>query len=242
MSSVAEGRCLDSEDDAHPRPEINLTDEQLRDSLNSIIRKEQLFDQTMRFIQESAYSPELHKVFRRRWRIGQVAKMVGREPQTIRNYEKDGRLPQPPKDERGHRVGYTLDDINQMRDVFGTRPGRRPKEEPAVVAFSTFKGGCGKTTLSVHFAQYMALKGYRVLMIDCDPQGSASTMFGEHRDLQVALAEDDEEQPDVPGLEFYLAGEVDEFQSCIVKTYFPGIDIVPAGCSYLMLNTVSHQR
>ena len=232
MSSLADRQTPDALPETHAsdvRPQTHLSEQQLHESLESIIRKEQLFDQTMRFLQKTAYSPELNKVFHRRWRIGQVAKLVGREPQTIRNYEKAGKLPSPPKDERGHRLGYTLEGINQIRDVFGTRPGREPEEEPAVVAFSTFKGGCGKTTLSVHFAQYMALKGYRVLMIDCDPQGSASTLFGENRDLRAALEEAADQQHDAPGLEYYLAGEIEDFQSCIVKTYFPGIDIVPAG-------------
>ena len=41
-----------------------------------------------------------------------------------------------------------------------------------------FKGGSGKTTTAAHMAQYLALRGYRVLAIDLDPQASLSTLFG----------------------------------------------------------------
>src|SRR3954447_8477130 len=62
----------------------------------------------------------------------------------------------------------------------GTRVGnqRVAGEKLATVVFANFKGGSAKTTSSVHFAQYMALQGYRVLLIDLDSQASATAQFG----------------------------------------------------------------
>ena len=48
-----------------------------------------------------------------------------------------------------------------------------------VVSIANLKGGVGKTTISVLFARFLALKGYRVLLIDADPQGTASYHAGE---------------------------------------------------------------
>lgn len=64
------------------------------------------------------------------------------------------------------------------------------KSEPKYVAFSTQKGGAGKTTLTVLVASYLHyVKGYNVAVIDCDyPQHSVSGM----RERDLKMATDDE--------------------------------------------------
>lgn len=42
-----------------------------------------------------------------------------------------------------------------------------------ILTFQNQKGGVGKTTLSLHLAHFLTLRGFRVLFIDADPQGSA---------------------------------------------------------------------
>lgn len=202
-------------------------------TLKSIARKRHLMRQTMMALKDAAFSPDLVKVFDRRWRIGQVAEMAGRSAQAIRDKQREGKLTRPV----GVRA-YSLEDINKIRALFGTLPWRAPEEEPAIVAFQTFKGGAGKSTLAVHFAQYMAIKGYRALFIDCDPQGTASTLFGAHPALALdnLLAEKDDDTLDY-SLEEYLSDEFSDFSRCVRPSYFPGIDIVSAG---LQLNNADY--
>lgn len=47
-----------------------------------------------------------------------------------------------------------------------------------VITLLNEKGGVGKTTLATHIAAGLAIRGHRVLLVDADPQGQASTLLG----------------------------------------------------------------
>ena len=174
-------------------------------------------------LRRKVFSPDKEKVLHTRYSISQAAEMVGRTTTTIREAEKSGRLEEPSKNSRNRREGYTLEQVNKMRKEFGTLPYRNSEiDEPVVIAVQNFKGGVGKSTASVHLAQGFAKDGYRVLIIDCDPQASTTSLFGLNPDWDL--------KPDET-LYSYMSGERANIKYAIRDTYWDQLKILPANLS-----------
>lgn len=169
------------------------------------------------------FSPDARKMLRR-FSSTEAAKLLGVTDSYVRHLASQEDLVTSEKTAGGRRT-FSLLEINTIRQILGKTkpaylPGRREGDHLQVIAVTNFKGGSGKTTTSTHLAQYLALRGYRVLAVDLDPQASMSAMLGyqpefdvgENETLFGAIRYDDFRRP---------VGEV------VRNTYFPGLDLIP---------------
>lgn len=175
------------------------------------------------------------RIQKRRYGTTQAADMAGISHSLLYAAEQDGRLPEPEyrlDTAKKVRSGYTMNHINHIRQVFNTAP-RKPKgASAAVVGILNLKGGSQKTTTCHLFSQYLAMKGYRVLLLDTDPQGSLSFFFGKRPDDNVHyentiapfFLEDDAALVEVGHPE----GASRSLHYAIQKTYWDNIDIIPS--------------
>jgi chromosome partitioning protein len=80
------------------------------------------------------------------------------------------------------------------------------------IAITNNKGGSGKTTTTVSLASAFAERGLRILVVDLDPQGSATTWLG-GREAAIGLSE-------------YAAGGI-QVPNLVMTTTAPGVDLIP---------------
>ena len=151
--------------------------------------------------------------------LSQLAAMCGIEKGSLSHRMSRGDLPPGRLNSAGSRREFSLAEARQwIRDY--RRDMLRPAGAEAVtIAIGNFKGGVSKTTTAVTLAQGLTLLGHKVLVIDTDPQGSLTTLFGILPDTEV------EEHDTILPL---AMGSETSIRYAIRPTYWDGIDLVAA--------------
>lgn len=119
----------------------------------------------------------------------------------------------------GNRREWTMADARIWVRAFRGAHLRPADAAGITITVANFKGGVAKTTSAVTLAQGLSMRGHRVLVVDLDPQGSATTLFGVLPDAEV-------EHEHTAMLLF--AGEQEDLGYAIRPSYWPGIDLVCA--------------
>lgn len=122
----------------------------------------------------------------------------------------------------GTRRVWELHEAQQWAQAYRPSSMRPAGGSAVTVTVANFKGGVAKTTSAVSLAQYLSLHGHKVLLIDLDPQGSATTLFG--------LIPSAEVENDSTALSLFT-GDEQTIDYAIKKTYWNGIDLVGASPS-----------
>lgn len=100
---------------------------------------------------------------------------------------------------------------------------------PTVVSFVNLKGGVGKTALSVNFAAFCGVQGYKTLLIDLDPQTNATFSCMSVEDWQTH-SKDHGTVADLigPNRNLDVRGKSKTAEMVLVKGALEGVDLIPS--------------
>lgn len=151
--------------------------------------------------------------------LSQLAAMLEIEKGSVAHRMTKGDLPVGRLNASGSRREFSLAETRAWVRDYRKDKLRPSGAEAITISIGNFKGGVSKTTTAVTLAQGLSLLGHRVLVIDTDPQGSLTTLFGILPDTEV------EEGDTILPL---AMGSETSIRYAIRPTYWDGIDLVGA--------------
>ena len=124
---------------------------------------------------------------------------------------------------------------NILDDLFPSQPHPASANDlPRVLAIANQKGGVGKTTTTVNLAACVAELGYRVLVVDFDPQANATSALGiDPRSVEISMYD-------------VILNDTD-MDSCILKTEWDLLSVAPsnldlAGAEIELVSAFNRER
>lgn len=148
-----------------------------------------------------------------------VAELCGTDRVRMQNLAKKHSLPIGEKIEGSKARAYSLAETIQWSTTVVERPKRPAGQPGSVAAVVNYKGGVAKTSTAVALAQALTLRGQKVLIIDCDGQGTATQLAGVNPEQNVA-----EEQTIMP----FIHGDQPDLRYAVQPTYWHNLSLIPA--------------
>lgn len=172
------------------------------------------------------YPPDATREMRK-FSSAEVASLLDVSEAYIRQIVVKDKGPIPDTSVNGRRM-YTLEQILELRMMLAEKgrkkwmnPRRVEGEACQIIAVTNFKGGSSKTSTTIHLGHYLALKGYRVLAVDLDPQASLTALHGNLPDFNPR-----EDDTLFASIRF---SEQRPTKQLIHQTHIAGFDVICAG-------------
>ncbi len=188
-----------------------------RVTLNDLVTASQRVGEVIENVRATMLAPDARKR-PPTFSTNQIAQLCGLDKAQVDYRLKKGGLPTG-NVESGSRRKFSLEEARVWSRNLRAKHLRPDEAQAVTITVANFKGGVTKTTTAVTLAQGLSLRGHKVLVIDTDPQGSLTTLFGLLPDVDVS--------DDKTILALCYGSEI-SINYAIRPTYWSGIDIVPA--------------
>lgn len=153
--------------------------------------------------------------------LKEVADMCGMTGPQLRARSKGALAAGILKD--GQKI-LTLKETQEIIKSLNIFPKRPEGVKGKIITVGSYKGGVGKTTTAVTLAHGLSLRGFKVLLLDLDGQGSATTLCGISPEVEV-----DEEETIMP----FIYGEQNDLRYAVKATYWENLSLIPASSALL---------
>ena len=143
----------------------------------------------------------------------QISFLSGQTTSTVSRYMTDKEVPFI-IESASSRKRYSFE---VTRNVINHFVASQLSVKAKIQVFFNFKGGTGKTSLCHQVSVHLALLGFKVLVVDCDPQAHLSSTFGFN------------EYSEEPTLYDILINGYDIMST--IRPIYPGLDVLPSNLS-----------
>jgi len=195
------------------------------DGISDLARRAADLNQTIR---DLATHPN-HRKTLRKFVGSEVAALLDLKVETLyRRLDRNPELPQGTTPNPRRRE-FTLKEAFALREAFKLPPKRAHGQPGMIVSVCNFKGGVAKTTTAAHLAQYLVMRGYRVLLVDLDAQASLTQLFGILPHTEVGDKETVRTFLEGP----HFGGKPNpdwtgDLRSVVQKTHWHNLDLIPS--------------
>lgn len=192
-----------------------------RFTLDAIVQLVEHANDTLDELREKMLEPHPRKQAPR-FTGAQLADLCGIDAKQVSYLASRGDLPPGSFHEGAKRRSFSLGEARLWVQQIAKIPPKPEGARAASIAVVNFKGGSTKTTTAFNLAQGLTLMGRKVLLVDLDPQGSATTLTGLLPAAEV-LEEHTAAMITYPPLD-----EAPKSLAYAVQdTYWDGLDIIP---------------
>lgn len=153
-----------------------------------------------------------------------ISELCGVDKTQIKYLAQKHNLPTGRKIDGSRAKEFTLEDAIQYVRKIGNRPTRPADKKGKAIAVVNYKGGVAKTSTAVAIAQAATLRGLKVLLIDCDGQGTATQLAGISPEEDVEI-----DQTVMP----YIYGDEVDLRYAVQQSYWHNLCVIPASSGVL---------